>query len=79
MPLRDYFWCILVAIFGVFLFTESGALLFTDHTFVVLPFENTKAPRKQSFMDSSPAPLWTLMLCVYSFGKRRVGKGESHP
>jgi hypothetical protein len=31
MPLRDYFWCILVAIFGVFLFTESGALLFTDH------------------------------------------------
>jgi hypothetical protein len=32
MPLRDYFWCTLVAINGVFLFTDSGALLFTDHT-----------------------------------------------
>jgi hypothetical protein len=32
MPLRDHWWCILVAIFGVFLFTEIGAVVITDYT-----------------------------------------------
>jgi len=32
MPLRDYWWCILVAKYGAFLFTESGALVITDYT-----------------------------------------------
>jgi len=32
MPLRDHWWCILVAIFGAFLFTEIGAVVITDYT-----------------------------------------------
>ena len=32
MPLRDHWWCILVAKYGVFLFTEIGAFVFTDYT-----------------------------------------------
>ena len=32
MPLRDHWWCILVAIFGAFLFTEIGAFVITDYT-----------------------------------------------
>jgi hypothetical protein len=31
MPLRDHWWCILVAIFGAFLFTEIGAVVITDY------------------------------------------------
>ena len=31
MPLRDHWWCILVAKYGVFLFTEIGAFVFTDY------------------------------------------------
>ena len=34
MPLRDHWWCILVAIFGAFLFTEIGAFVITDHMFL---------------------------------------------
>jgi hypothetical protein len=32
MPLRDHWWCILVAIFGAILFTEIGAVVITDYT-----------------------------------------------
>ena len=32
MPLRDHWWCILVAKFGAFLFTEIGAFVITDYT-----------------------------------------------
>ena len=31
MPLRDHWWCILVAKYGVFLFTEIGAFVITDY------------------------------------------------
>ena len=31
MPLKDYWWCILVAKYGAFLFTEIGVFLFTDY------------------------------------------------
>jgi hypothetical protein len=31
MPLRDHWWCILVAIFGAILFTEIGAVVITDY------------------------------------------------
>ena len=31
MPLRDHWWCILVAKFGAFLFTEIGAFVITDY------------------------------------------------
>ena len=31
MPLRDHLWCILVAKYGAFLFTEIGAFVFTDY------------------------------------------------
>ena len=39
MPLRDHWWCILVAKYGVFLFTEIGAFVFTDYNWhhIVLP------------------------------------------
>lgn len=33
MPLRDHWWCILVAKYGVFLFTEIGAFVITDYSF----------------------------------------------
>ncbi len=36
MPLRDHLWCILVAKYGAFLFTEIGAFVFTDYN---LPLE----------------------------------------
>lgn len=32
MPQRDYWWCIIVAKYGVFLFTEIGAFVITDYT-----------------------------------------------
>lgn len=32
MPLRDHWWCILVAKYGAFLFTEIGAVVITDYT-----------------------------------------------
>jgi RNA polymerase sigma-70 factor (ECF subfamily) len=32
MPLRDHWWCILVAKYGAFLFTEIGAFVITDYT-----------------------------------------------
>jgi len=35
MPLRDHWWCILVAIFGAFLFTEIGAVVITDYNELV--------------------------------------------
>jgi len=38
MPLKDYWWCILVAKYGAFLFTEIGVFLFTDY----IPFEKGK-------------------------------------
>jgi len=31
MPLRDYWWCIPVAKYGAFLFTESGVVVITDY------------------------------------------------
>ena len=31
MPLRDHLWCILVAKYGAFLFTEIGAFVITDY------------------------------------------------
>jgi len=34
MPLRDHLWCILVAKYGAFLFTEIGAFVITDYTAV---------------------------------------------
>ena len=34
MPLRDHLWCILVAKYGAFLFTEIGAFVFTDYTII---------------------------------------------
>jgi hypothetical protein len=34
MPLKDYWWCILVAKYGAFLFTEIGVFLFTDYNFI---------------------------------------------
>jgi hypothetical protein len=40
MPLRDHWWCILVAKYGAFLFTEIGAVVITDYT-------------KQSFANTS--------------------------
>jgi hypothetical protein len=33
MPLRDHWWCILVAKYGAFLFTEIGAFVITDYTY----------------------------------------------
>jgi hypothetical protein len=33
MPLRDHWWCILVAKYGAFLFTEIGAFVITDYSF----------------------------------------------
>jgi len=36
MPLRDHKWCILVAKYGVFLFTKIGAFVFTDYTKVLI-------------------------------------------
>ena len=38
MPLRDYWWCILVAKYGVFLFTESGAVVITDYISIAILF-----------------------------------------
>ena len=32
MPQRDYWWCIIVAKYGAFLFTENGAVVITDYT-----------------------------------------------
>jgi hypothetical protein len=37
MPLRDHWWCILVAKYGAFLFTEIGAFVITDYSGVPLP------------------------------------------
>jgi hypothetical protein len=34
MPLRDHWWCILVAKYGAFLFTEIGAFVITDYTYL---------------------------------------------
>jgi hypothetical protein len=31
MPQRDYWWCIIVAKYGAFLFTEIGAFVITDY------------------------------------------------
>ena len=31
MPQRDYWWCIIVAKYGAFLFTELGAFVITDY------------------------------------------------
>jgi hypothetical protein len=31
MPQRDYWWCIIVAKYGAFLFTENGAVVITDY------------------------------------------------
>ena len=31
MPLRDHWWCILVANYGAFLFTEISAFVITDY------------------------------------------------
>ena len=42
MPLRDHWWCILVAKYGAFLFTEIGAFVITDYTLFaidILPIE----------------------------------------
>jgi hypothetical protein len=36
MPLRDHWWCILVAKYGAFLFTEIGAFVITDYNTIVL-------------------------------------------
>jgi hypothetical protein len=36
MPLRDHWWCILVAKYGAFLFTEIGAVVITDY---IWPFD----------------------------------------
>ena len=36
MPLRDHWWCILVAKYGAFLFTEIGAFVITDYM-AILP------------------------------------------
>jgi len=33
MPLRDHWWCILVAKYGAFLFTEIGAVVITDYIY----------------------------------------------
>jgi hypothetical protein len=33
MPLRDHWWCILVAKYGAFLFTEIGAFVITDYSY----------------------------------------------
>jgi hypothetical protein len=33
MPLRDHWWCILVAKYGAFLFTEIGAFVITDYKY----------------------------------------------
>ena len=35
MPLRDHWWCILVAKYGAFLFTEIGAFVITDYSKLV--------------------------------------------
>jgi hypothetical protein len=35
MPLRDHWWCILVAKYGAFLFTEIGAFVITDYTSIL--------------------------------------------
>ena len=43
MPLRDHWWCILVAKYGVFLFTEIGAFVFTDYTRVKLSFHQSSS------------------------------------
>jgi hypothetical protein len=34
MPLRDHWWCILVAKYGAFLFTEIGAVVITDYRYI---------------------------------------------
>ena len=36
MPLRDHWWCILVAKYGVFLFTEIGAFVITDYIVAII-------------------------------------------
>jgi hypothetical protein len=66
MPLRDHWWCILVAKYGAFLFTEIGAFVITDysslrlqlypHFFRILfnPFPHTDPGLKQSY--SLPLP-----------------------
>jgi hypothetical protein len=33
---EDHWWCILVAIFGAFLFTEIGAVVITDYIYFIL-------------------------------------------
>jgi hypothetical protein len=38
MPLRDHWWCILVAKYGAFLFTEIGAFVITDYILLKRPF-----------------------------------------
>ena len=49
MPLRDHWWCILVAKYGVFLFTEIGAFVITDYT----KFPNLEYCTKFGTFDSS--------------------------
>jgi ribosome-binding protein aMBF1 (putative translation factor) len=51
MPLRDYFWCTLIAINGVFLFTDSGALLFTDHTSQNKSIKNISVQSTEKWME----------------------------
>ena len=38
MPLRDHWWCILVAIFGAFLITIFGAYSITDYSLMDILF-----------------------------------------
>jgi hypothetical protein len=38
MPLRDHWWCILVAKYGAFLFTEIGAVVITDYNLMMFAF-----------------------------------------
>ena len=49
MPLRDHWWCILVAKYGAFLFTEIGAFVITDYNWVFEWHSEIKSNSKSVF------------------------------
>ena len=57
MPLRDHWWCILVAKYGAFLFTEIGAVVITDYTLI-----RYLATVNKMFVFSD----LNVLFCVYS-------------
>jgi len=68
MPLRDHWWCILVAKYGAFLFTEIGAVVFTDY--------NLSPKWRVEVVFSS---FYSLYICKMKIGEHikeiRISKG----